>query len=169
MLPCASDLPTEGRIVAGEHHLPVRVYFEDTDLSGMVYHANYLKFMERGRSDMLRVLGIDQQSVQAAGEGNYVVTALAIQYRAPARLGDALLVATRVERFGAARLSIQQRVMRGAVLLAQGEVTVAFAAPSGRARRQPAAWIEMFGRFLSDRESADDLAETDTNQGELPA
>ena len=158
-----TDLPTEGRIVGDEHQLPVRVYFEDTDLSGMVYHANYLKFMERGRSDMLRVLGIDQQAAHEGGEGNYVVTDLAIRYRAPARLGDAVVVATRLEKLGAARLVIQQRVRRDAVVLAEGHVTVAFAAPSGRARRQPAAWIEAFGRFLPGR------AATDTNQGERPA
>ncbi|WP_242149008.1 YbgC/FadM family acyl-CoA thioesterase [Sphingomonas sp. BAUL-RG-20F-R05-02] len=159
-----TDLPTEGRIVGDEHQLPVRVYFEDTDLSGMVYHANYLKFMERGRSDMLRVLGIDQQAAHAGGEGNYVVTDLAIRYRAPARLGDAVVVTTRLEKLGAARLVIQQRVRRGAVVLAEGHVTVAFAAPSGRARRQPAAWIEAFGRFLPER-----AAQPETNQGERPA
>jgi len=158
-----TDLPTEGRIVADEHQLPVRVYFEDTDLSGMVYHANYLKFMERGRSDLLRLLGIDQQAAYASGTGNYVVTALAIRYAAPARLGDALIVATRLAKLGAARLSVQQRVRRGTVLLAEADVTVAFVAPSGRARRQPAAWIEAFGRFLPARE-----ATTDVNQGESP-
>jgi acyl-CoA thioester hydrolase len=158
-----TDLPTEGRIVGDEHQLPVRVYFEDTDLSGMVYHANYLKFMERGRSDMLRVLGIDQQAAHAGGEGNYVVTDLAIRYRSPARLGDAMIVATRLEKRTPARLSIQQRVMREAVVLAEADVTVAFVAPSGRARRQPAAWIEAFGRFLPAR-----AATTDILQGESP-
>ena len=162
MPPRETDLPTEGRIVGHEHHLPLRVYFEDTDLSGMVYHANYLKFMERGRSDMLRALGIDQFAAFAAGDGTYAVTALAIRYRSAARLGDALIVATRLEQLGAARLSIQQRVMRDTVLLAEADVTVAFVAPSGRARRQPAAWIEAFGRFLPER------AATDTNQGESP-
>jgi acyl-CoA thioester hydrolase len=159
-----TDLPTEGRIVGDEHHLPVRVYFEDTDLSGMVYHANYLKFMERGRSDMLRVLGIDQQAAHVGGEGNYVVTELAIAYRAPARLGDAVVVTTRLRDLRPARLAIQQRVIREAVVLAEADVTLAFAAPSGRARRQPAAWIEAIGRFLPDRAAA-----TETNQGERPA
>jgi acyl-CoA thioester hydrolase len=164
MSPRDTDLPTEGRIRAGEHHLPVRVYFEDTDLSGMVYHANYLKFMERGRSDMLRALGIDQQAAHDAGAGTYAVAEVAIRYRSPARLGDALMVTTWLEKLGPARLIIQQRVMRETVVLAQSRVTIAFVAPSGRARRQPAAWIEALGRFLPARAAA-----TDTNQGDLPA
>ena len=64
-----ADLPVEGRFDGIEHRLPVRVYFEDTDLSGVVYHANYLRYMERGRSDMLRLAGIDQRAAQEAGEG----------------------------------------------------------------------------------------------------
>jgi acyl-CoA thioester hydrolase len=84
--------PHSGRFDGVERRLPIRVYFEDTDLSGVVYHANYLRFMERGRSDMLRLAGIDQRAVFEAGEGAYAVASLAIRYRAPARLDDALVV-----------------------------------------------------------------------------
>ena len=91
----ATDLlpaPATGRFIAAVHHFPLRVYFEDTDLSGLVYHANYLRYMERARSDMLRVAGIDQRAAQEEGTGVYAVTDLKIAYRRPARLDDDLLV-----------------------------------------------------------------------------
>ena len=74
------DLPYQGRFVGKAHHFAVRVYFEDTDFSGVVYHANYLRFMERGRSDLLRLLGIDQRGAHEGGEGVYVVADLQIRY-----------------------------------------------------------------------------------------
>ena len=138
------DLPASGRFVGGEHRYPLRVYFEDTDLSGVVYHANYLRFMERARSDMLRGAGIDQRAAFEAGEGAYAITNLAIRYRAPARLEDALVVASRVVRVRAASVVIHQRVMRDIEILTEAEVEAAFVAPEGRPRRQPAAWVEAF-------------------------
>src|ERR1700761_9008311 len=75
-----------GRFVGPEHHFVLRVYFEDTDLTGVVYHANYLRFMERARSDMLLAAGIDQRAAHEGGEGAYAIANLAIKYRAPARL-----------------------------------------------------------------------------------
>ncbi|MCY0634921.1 YbgC/FadM family acyl-CoA thioesterase, partial [Klebsiella pneumoniae] len=74
----------------------MRVYFEDTDLSGVVYHANYLRYMERARSDMLRVAGIDQRAAHEAGQGAYVVTDIGIRYAASARLDDDLVVTSRL-------------------------------------------------------------------------
>ncbi|OYY91226.1 MAG: thioesterase [Sphingomonas sp. 28-66-16] len=142
------DRPVEGRFVGREHRLPVRVYFEDTDLSGIVYHANYLRWMERGRSDMLRRAGIDQRAAFEAGEGAYAVSDLAIRYRAPARLDDALVVISRLHKIRPASCRIHQRVMRSGLLLAEAEVTAAFVAPSGRARRQPSSWIAAFERLL---------------------
>ncbi len=135
----------------GVHHFPVRVYFEDTDLSGVVYHANYLRFMERARSDMLRLAGIDQRGAFEAGEGAYAVADLHIRYRAPARLDDALLVASRLTAVSPARVVIHQRVSRGAVLLADADVTAALVAASGRPRRQPAAWLSTFRQLLEER------------------
>jgi acyl-CoA thioester hydrolase len=141
------DLPQTGRFEGGEHRFPVRVYFEDTDLSGVVYHANYLRFMERARSDMLRVAGIDQRAAQDAGEGVYAVSELAIRYRRPARLDDALLVVSRVTEARAASCAIQQRVIRDGETVADADVTAVFLSPDGRPRRQPAAWIETFRRL----------------------
>jgi acyl-CoA thioester hydrolase len=140
----ADDLTIAGRFDGLEHLFPVRVYFEDTDLSGMVYHANYLRYMERGRSDMLRCAGIDQRAVHEAGDGVYVVRNVAIRYVAPARLDDALVVVSRLRRIRAASVDIHQRVMRGQELLTEAEVEAAFVAPSGRPKRQPARWVDAF-------------------------
>ena len=142
------DRPQEGRFEGAEHRFPVRVYFEDTDLSGVVYHANYLRFMERARSDMLRLAGVDQRSVMEAGGGAYAVADLRIRYLAPARLDDALLVVSTVRQVRAASVVIQQRVMRGAAMLSDAEVTAALVAPNGRPRRQPAEWTARFRELL---------------------
>ena len=141
-------LPAEGRFDGKTHVFPVRVYFEDTDLSGVVYHANYLRWMERARSDMLALAGIDQRAAFEAGEGAFAVADLRIRYRAPARLGDALTVASRVLRVGAG-VFIQQTVSREAQILSEAEVTAALVAPNGRARRQPSAWVARFRSLVA--------------------
>ena len=138
------DLPAAGRFEGREHRFPVRVYFEDTDLSGVVYHANYLRYMERARSDMLARVGVDQRTAFDSDDGVYVVAELTIKYRAPARLDDALVVTTRLAKTGAATVTIHQRVMRGTVILADARVTAAFLTRAGRPRRQPRSWIEAF-------------------------
>lgn len=139
-----TDHPPEGRFVGAEHRFPVRVYFEDTDVSGVVYHANYLRYLERARSDILRLIGIDHGAALAAGEGAYAVAALGIRYRAPARLDDALVVRSRLATMRAASMDIHQTVRRGETILAEAEVTMAMVGPSGRPRRQPAAWVAAF-------------------------
>ncbi|WCM26070.1 tol-pal system-associated acyl-CoA thioesterase [Sphingomonas sp. QA11] len=146
------DQPVEGRFDGIEHRFPVRVYFEDTDLSGVVYHANYLRYMERARSDMLRLAGIDQRAAQEAGEGTYAVSALAIRYRAPAKLDDALVVVTGLMQVRAASVDIHQRVMRGAQILSEAEVTAALVGVSGKPKRQPREWIEAFQRLVGQRD-----------------
>ncbi|MBW4332179.1 tol-pal system-associated acyl-CoA thioesterase [Stakelama sp. CBK3Z-3] len=138
------DMPTGGRFRAREHRFPVRVYFEDTDLSGIVYHANYLRYMERARSDMLRLADIDQRAAFEAGEGAYAVRAFDLRYRAPARLDDILLVVSRLTKVRAAAVNIHHTVMRDDEILVTGEVEVAFVAPSGRPRRQPTSWLDAF-------------------------
>lgn len=149
----ADDRPVGGWFDGTEHRFPVRVYFEDTDLSGIVYHANYLRYMERARSDMLRLAGIDQRAAFEAGEGAYAVADLRIRYMAPARLDDDLVIATRLKQVRAASVLIHQRVSRGGETLTQAEVTAALVAPNGRPRRQPAAWVEIFRRLLVPEES----------------
>lgn len=145
------DRPIEGRFADGEHRFPVRVYFEDTDLSGVVYHANYLRFMERARSDMLRLAGVDQRGTMEAGGGAYTVARLNIRFVAPAKLDDALVVTSRLRSVHAAHVVIQQRVMRGEAMLAEAEVVAALVAPDGRPRRQPAEWVARYRELLGER------------------
>lgn len=130
------------------HQFALRVYFEDTDVAGIVYYANYLRFMERARSDMLRAVGIDQRAALERGDGVYAVADLQIRYRAPAKLDDELLVVSRVAEVRAASCLIHQRVMRGEAILTDATVTAAFLSPEGRPRRQPRAWVELFERLL---------------------
>ena len=139
--------PATGRFAAGVHHFPLRIYFEDTDLSGLVYHANYLRYMERARSDMLRIAGIDQRAVHEAGGGAYAVTDLAMRYRRPARLDDALMVVSRVTDVRATRCTIQQSVMRDEEELTNATISVAWLSLEGRPQRQPKAWTDIFSRL----------------------
>jgi acyl-CoA thioester hydrolase len=137
-----------GRFEGLEHHFVLRVYFEDTDLSGVVYHANYLRFMERARSDMLALAGIDQRAAHEAGEGAYALREANIRYRAPARLGDELVVVSKLIQLRPAAVDIHQRVMRDVTIVAEAEIEAVFVAPSGRPRRQPAAWMEAFAPLV---------------------
>ena len=145
------DQPYAGAFIGGTHHFALRVYFEDTDVAGIVYYANYLKYMERARSDMLRCAGIDQRGALEAGEGVYVVAEATIKYRAPARLDDALVVLSEVREVRAASCVIQQRVMRQNDMLAEATITAAFLV-DGRPRRQPGAWLEAFRRLQNEGE-----------------
>ena len=141
------DTPYRGGFVGREHHFALTVYFEDTDTAGIVYYANYLKFMERARSDMLRAAGIDQRAAKEAGEGVYAVAEVNIRYVRPAKLGDDLQVLSTVEQVRAASVLIHQRVMRGPQLLADARVTAAFLDPQDRPKRQPRQWVETFKKI----------------------
>lgn len=141
-------LKTTGHFVDHAHHFPVFVYYEDSDFSGLVYHANYLRFMERARSDMLKCAGVDQRAAFEAGEGTYAVSSLSIKYRAPARFDDALNVVTTIKQIGAATISIHQRVMLGDQLLTEADVIAAFISARGKPKRQPAAWVAAFEALL---------------------
>ena len=145
------DEPYAGAWIGGTHHFALRVYFEDTDVAGLVYYANYLKFMERARSDMLRSVGIDQRAVLESGEGVYVVAEARIKYRRPAKLDDALRVLSEVESVRAASCVIHQRVMRGHELLADATITAAFLSAEGRPKRQPRDWVQVFERLQKER------------------
>ena len=139
--------PPTGVIDGSRHCYPIRVHYEDTDLSGIVYHANYLKYCERGRSDLLRLLGVDQRAAIEAGEGAYAVAEATIKWLRPAKLDDALVIETTAQELGAASVRMQQRVLRGAEVLAQVGIRVGFLTPEGRPRRQPDAWREAFENF----------------------
>ena len=139
-----------GRFDGKRHLFPMRVYFEDTDLSGVVYHANYLRYMERARSDMLRAVGIDQRGHHDAGQGVYAVSDLHIRYRGPAKLDDDLTVESRVIKVGAATATIQQRVMRDTGVLTDGMVTAAWLTTAGRPQRQPREWVAAFTALIEE-------------------
>jgi acyl-CoA thioester hydrolase len=144
------DTPYAGAFVGKAHRFALRVYFEDTDTAGIVYYANYLRFMERARSDMLRAVGIDQRAALESGEGVYAVAEAQIKYRAPARLDDELVVVSRVLEVRAATCVIHQRVMRGDEILTDATVTAAFLTREGRPKRQPRGWVEIFERLRGD-------------------
>jgi acyl-CoA thioester hydrolase len=121
------------------HTLKLRVYYEDTDAAGMVYHANYLKFAERGRSEMLRSLGFPHRKLAAEDGIGFAVRRCAIDYLAPARLEDALTVVTTLTRIGAATLAARQEIRREGELLADIDILVACIGRDGRPRRLPGA------------------------------
>lgn len=141
--------PASGRFDGPVHRFAVRVYFEDTDLSGVVYHANYLRWFERARTEMLRLLGIEQGAVQEAGEGAYAVTEIAIRYLVPARLDDALVIETGAVEIRPASCRLIQRAFKQDRLLAEARLRVGFVGADGRPRRQPDAWRQAFATITS--------------------
>jgi acyl-CoA thioester hydrolase len=138
------DTPYRGGFVGHEHHFALSVYFEDTDAYGIVYYANYLKFMERARSDMIRAVGVDQAAELNRSGSAYAVVEVDIRYRKPGRLGDDLQVISTVDQVRASSVHIQQRVMRGSELLTDARLTAAFLDGEGRPQRQPKDWVEKF-------------------------
>jgi len=133
----------DGEIRDGRHVMAVRVYYEDTDFSGIVYHANYLRFMERGRTNFLRLIGADQRALfaEAAEEAPgfaFVVRSMTLDFRAPARMDDVLTITTMPAEVKGASITLHQTVARGEELLLDAQVRVAFVS-GGRARPIPKA------------------------------
>lgn len=131
----------DGAIGEGQHRQQVRVYYEDTDFSGLVYHASYLRFMERGRTNYLRLIGADHRALfeQAASEAPgfaFVVRHMNIDFKKPAHMDDVLDILTAPLEVKGASVMLQQQVLRGADLLVQASVQVAFVS-GGRARPIP--------------------------------
>ena len=120
------------------HRLPVRVYYEDTDAAGIVYYANYLRFIERGRTEYVRALGIDQRALKEAEGIVFAVRHVEADYLAPARLDDELDVTTRVELVGGARIVMKQEVLRVGQVLFSATVTLVAINEAGQAARLPA-------------------------------
>ena len=140
-----------GGIIDGSRHLyAVRVYYEDTDLSGITYHANYLRWFERARSDLLRRLGIDQRAAIESGEGAYVLSEVNLHYRLPARLDDDVVIETRCTELGAASCRMHQIARRGDDALCEATLRVGFISLEGRPRRQPAEWRAAFASFMDE-------------------
>lgn len=125
-------------MAAMTHRFRLRVYYEDTDMGGIVYHANFLKFIERGRSEWVREMGLDQEAMRRQGV-LFAVRRIEADYLRPARYGDDLEVRTTTREAGGARLVLDQEVRRGGDVLFTARVTVACITASGRAARLPAA------------------------------
>ncbi|QIK78900.1 YbgC/FadM family acyl-CoA thioesterase [Sphingomonas piscis] len=140
--------PYRGGLVGKTHQFALTVYFEDTDTAQIVYYANYLKFMDRARTDMLQCVGIDHAAVHIEGGGAYAVAEVNIRYLRSAHVGDDLLVLTELREVRAASIRVHQRVMRGAEKLAEAEVTAAFLTPQGRPQRQPRDWMDTFNSLV---------------------
>ena len=131
----------DGEIRDGGHVMPVRVYYEDTDFSGIVYHANYLRFMERGRSNYLRLLGADQRALFAEAMSEapgfaFVVRSMTLEFLKPARMDDLLDIVTAPEEVKGASITLKQQCRRGSEVLCEASVRVAFIS-QGRARPIP--------------------------------
>jgi len=129
--------PAAGTLQDGVHTLPLRVYYEDTDFSGVVYHASYLRFLERGRTEFIRALGIDQAALHAADGFAFVVRRMTIDWLRPARMDDCISIETRPLALKGASLELAQRVLRDGEVLLEATVLVAGVA-GGRPVRLPA-------------------------------
>lgn len=130
--------PEAGRWAGPVHLLPVRVYYEDTDFTGVVYYANYLKFFERGRTDALRTAGVSHQALLLADPPlGFAVKKITVDYALPARIDDALTVESRFVEARGARMTISQRILRQGDLIATAEVEAACIDLQGRPRRLP--------------------------------
>ncbi len=128
-----------GTAPAMSHSMPVRVYYEDTDAAGIVYYANYLKFAERGRTEMMRALGFAHSTIRQETGIIFTVRRLSADYRTPARLDDALSVDTRIVEIGAATLLLDQQIRRDGTVLVALDLLLACVGRDGRPRRVPAA------------------------------
>jgi len=141
--------PSAGWLDGREHVLPVRIYYEDTDFTGVVYHGGYVRFFERGRTDFLRVAGIGHaELLERPDPLAFTVTKLAIEFRRAARIDDALQVRTRYEAVRGPRLFVAQRILRGDELIAEAEVVAACIDLSGRARRPPRDLVEALAPYF---------------------
>ena len=120
------------------HHFSLRVYYEDTDFGGLVYHANYFKFIERARSEWIRSLGIDQRTLKSEQSVVFAIRHIEAAYIAPAQFDDLLEVTTKIDNMTAARLILSQEVCRGEELLFRACVTLVAISVSGKPTRLPA-------------------------------
>ena len=135
--------PSAGWLVGREHQLPVRIYYEDTDFTGVVYHANYLRYFERGRSDFFRLVGVSHSALlERPDPAAFTITRITVDFRRAARLDDALLVRTTYDAAKGPRLFSSQRITRGEALIATSQVEAACIDLKGRARKPPPGLAE---------------------------
>jgi acyl-CoA thioester hydrolase len=152
--------PGSGQIADGKHHFPIRVYYEDTDAGGIVYHATYLRFAERARSEFLRLIGWQHQKVLDETGLGWVVRRAEIDFRRPARLDDALTVVTGIESMAGASMRAVQSIRLGALELVILRLQLVLLSRSGRPGRLPAGLKALIQPFLEAQESATDPCPT---------
>lgn len=136
-----------GELTTFGHRLMARVYYADTDFSGVVYHARYLEFLERGRSDFLRLAGVHHTELAEGKHGEklvWIVRRMEIDFKAPAKIDDILTIDTRTESVSGARIFMAQQIRRGDEVLIEARVEAAIISESGRPRRFPKEWIDVF-------------------------
>jgi len=147
-----TDAPHSGRFDGREHRLPLRVYYEDTDFTGVVYHAGYLRFFERGRSEFLRTAGIEHAALLAVEAPlAFVVTRMEIDFVQPAMIDDALTVGTTYDAIKGPRIFISQSIRRQGALLTRATVVVACIGLDRRPKKPPAFLVERLSPFLEPR------------------
>lgn len=141
--------PSAGWIEGREHLLQVRIYYEDTDFTGMVYHANYLRYFERGRSDFFRIAGISHTELLKLAEPTaFTLVRVEIDYRRAARVDDALLVHTTYDTIKGPRLMVSQRITRGEELIAEAHVQAVCIDLRGRAKKPPREMVELLRPYF---------------------
>jgi len=150
-----------GGVIDGARHLyALRVYYEDTDLSGITYHANYLRWFERARSDLLRLLDIDQRAAIEAGEGAWAVADVHLKYLSPAKLDDDVRIETSCTQLRSASCRMHQvayceagpGAKAGTERLCEASLRVGFLTPDGRPRRMPEGWRAAFEDFMTEKD-----------------
>ena len=135
--------PSAGWLEGREHCLPVRIYYEDTDFTGVVYHANYLRYFERGRSDFFRLVGVSHSALlERPDPAAFTITRITVDFKRAARIDDALLVRTTYDAVKGPRLFVSQRITRGEELVATAAVEAACIDLKGRARKPPPGMVE---------------------------
>jgi acyl-CoA thioester hydrolase len=145
----SDDAPNAGRFEGRFHVLPVRIYYEDTDFTGLVYHANYARYCERGRSDFLRLAGVHHSVLLDAAEPlGFAVNKLTLDFIKPARIDDALIVRSSFETIRGPRMFIAQQIERNGEILVKAEVQVCCISLTGRPRRPPAVLLDGLKPFL---------------------
>ena len=143
-----TDQPNSGRMEGREHVLPVRIYYEDTDFTGAVYHANYLRYFERGRSDFLRLLGVGHVALSEVDTA-FAVTRMEVEFHRAARIDDALVIRTGFLAARGPRMTIGQRILRDDHIIASATVQVACIDSSGRAKRPPPGLVKALAPLLA--------------------
>ncbi len=146
-------MPHPGKFAEGAYLFPVRVYYEDTDAGGIVYHAGYLKFAERARTEFMRTLGWGHDRLVAELGVIWVVRRLLIDYRRPAKLDDCLVVSTVCNALQGASIEISQRITRGDTDLTELQLQIALLTPEGRPARVPPVLADSLTPFLAQRNS----------------